>query len=194
MRKFPIVAASFLFPATAFAHSGAPGHDLAYGFAHPLGGLDHVLAMVAVGILAALIGRRAIWALPLSFVAMMVAGFGLGMMHLNLPLAELGIAVSVIAIGGAIAWAGALSLPAAMALVGVFSVFHGYAHGIEAPADLSVLPFVAGFVTATALLHALGVVSALAAVRLSTRLGRSFVRAGGGLVALGGVGILLGWF
>tara|TARA_R110002020_G_scaffold17746_11_gene61910 strand:+ start:333 stop:917 length:585 start_codon:yes stop_codon:yes gene_type:complete len=193
MRRLFIIAASFLIPTTAFAHTGAMGHDLAHGFAHPLGGLDHVLAMVAVGTLAATLGGRASWALPLSFVTMMVAGFALGMLQLNLPLAEFAIVLSVIAIGGAIAWAGPLSLAAAMALVGAFAVFHGYAHGMEAPVSASALPYISGFVAATALLHAAGLAGTLALLRLSKRHGHAIGRITGGAFVLGGLGLLLGW-
>jgi len=193
MRRLFIIAASFVFPATAFAHTGAAGHDLTYGFAHPLGGLDHVLAMVAVGTLAATLGGRAIWALPLSFVTMMLAGFALGMLQLNLPLAEFAIVLSVIAIGGVIAWAGPLSLAAAIALVGAFSVFHGYAHGMEARVAASALPYIAGFVAATALLHATGLAATQALLRLSNRHRRTIGRITGGAFALGGIGLLLGW-
>jgi len=194
MRKLPIVAASFLFPATAFAHTGGPpGHDLAYGFAHPIGGLDHLLAMVAVGVLAALLGGRAPWRLPLCFMAMMSAGFALGMSHMGLPLAEVAIALSVVAIGGAIAWARPMSPTAAMVLVGAFALFHGYAHGLEVPTNTSALPYVAGFVSATALLHALGLAASVAILGLSQRHGKSIVRVAGGAFLLGGVGLLLGW-
>lgn len=193
MRRLFIIAASLMLPTSAFAHAGAPGHDLAYGFAHPLGGLDHMLAMVAVGTLAAIMGGRAIWALPLSFVTMMLAGFALGMMYPSLPLAELGIVLSIIAIGGAVAWAGPISLAAAMPLVGAFSVFHGYAHGAEAPVEAALLPYVAGFVIATALLHAGGLAATQALLQLSNRQDRAMGSLAGGAFVLSGVGLLMGW-
>ena len=87
-------------PSAAFAHTGVGTHDLVHGFMHPVGGLDHVLAMVAVGVFAVVLGGRALWAVPLSFVGMMGLGFVLGMNGITLPYAELAIALSSIVIGG----------------------------------------------------------------------------------------------
>src|SRR5688572_17148307 len=119
-----------LIPTAAFAHAGHGGHDgLLSGFMHPMGGLDHVLAMVAVGVFAAVLGGRALWLVPASFVAMMLAGFALGANGIDLPMVELGIALSSIVIGGAAALGRPMPVAAAMALVGTFAVFHGHAHG-----------------------------------------------------------------
>jgi urease accessory protein len=152
-----IAAAAFLVPSLAFAHVGhgdAPG--FLNGFQHPVGGLDHVLAMVLVGILAFQLGQRAFYALPASFVALMAAGGALGIAGINVPFVEAGIAMSIVALGLAVAFRAKASVLAMMALVGLFAVFHGHAHGAEMPADISGFSYGAGFTLATALLHAAG--------------------------------------
>ncbi|MCJ2054588.1 HupE/UreJ family protein [Methylobacterium sp. J-070] len=183
-------AALALLPQAALAH---PGHGAAMGaetgFLHPLMGADHVLAMVAVGLLAALRGGRALWLLPASFLALMSAGAGLGMTGVALPYAETGIALSIVVFG--VAAIVGLRAPVALlaALVGIFAVFHGYAHGIEMPETASGLSFGLGFLTATALLHAAGLGLGLGATRIgATRapaaLGAALAAAGLALLAL----------
>ncbi|MBD8905582.1 HupE/UreJ family protein [Methylorubrum zatmanii] len=146
-----------LLPHAALAH---PGHGeasgLAQGLLHPVGGADHMLAMVAVGLLAAFYGGRALWALPLSFLGMMTLGAGLGITGLALPYVEIGIGLSVVAFGLALALRVAAPLAALMALVGGFAVFHGYAHGAEMPESASGLAYGLGFLAATAALHLAG--------------------------------------
>ena len=160
-----------LLPAAAMAHTGTGAHiDAMHGFLHPLTGLDHVLAMVAVGVFAAQLGGRSLWAVPAAFVLAMVAGGALGYFGTPLPMVEQGIALSVIVMGLAVAFGAKLPVGPAMALVAVFAVFHGHAHGAEGSAAGSFLGYAAGFVVATALLHAAGVV-----------LGRTLERLGGGL-------------
>jgi urease accessory protein len=184
-----------LVPSAALAHSGhAPTDGFAYGFGHPLGGMDHVVAMVAVGVFAFVLGRRALWALPVAFVAMMGAGFIIGAAQVDLPLVELGIAVSSIAIGAAAALGKPMPVTVAMALVGAFAVFHGHAHGTEMPGGLGSVQYAAGFVAATALLHLSGVAGSVVVARLAGRHGHAAARLVGGLFALGGAGILAGWF
>ena len=112
---------------------------------HPLGGLDHVLAMVAVGLYAALLGGRALWLVPGTFVAVMALGGALGMAGYALPYTEIGIALSVIVLGLAVALRISLPTLAAMALAGLFAIFHGHAHGAEMPQDLSGYEYAAGF-------------------------------------------------
>src|SRR5215468_2280177 len=147
-----------LVPTLAFAHTGvSEAHDALHGFVHPIGGLDHVLAMVAVGIFATQLGGRAIWLVPTSFILAMITGGALGMTGIHLPLVETLIAVSVIALGAVICLNVALPVAGAMALVAIAAVFHGYAHGAEMPETMSGLAYGAGFVTATAVLHALGI-------------------------------------
>jgi urease accessory protein len=138
-----------------------PGHGDAagftHGFMHPLGGLDHVLAMVAVGLYAALLGGRALWLVPATFVTVMALGGAAGLAGYALPYAELGIALSVVVLGVAVALRVSLPTLAATALVGVFAVFHGHAHGAEMPQYLSGYEYAAGFLAATALLHGAGI-------------------------------------
>ena len=177
----------------AFAH---PGHGDAagftHGFLHPLGGLDHVLAMVAVGLFAAHLGGRALWAVPAAFVAAMALGGTLGMAGAALPFVETGIAVSVIVLGVAVALRVSVPTLVAMGLVGFFAVFHGYAHGAEMPADGSGASYAAGFLAATALLHAAGIALGIAVARLGEIAGRRTVQLAGGAMALAGVAILVG--
>ncbi|MBV9990556.1 MAG: HupE/UreJ family protein [Alphaproteobacteria bacterium] len=175
-------AAIALLPAAASAHPGIAGHThgFAYGLAHPLGGIDHVLAMVAVGMFAAHLGGRALWLLPLTFVsAMALAGIA-GMTGLALPFVEIGIGLSVVVLGLAVALQWNMPALAAMGLVGFFAVFHGYAHGAEA----SGLAYGAGFVCATALLHSVGIGLGLA-IR-----NRRMVHFVGAAISLAGVAIL----
>lgn len=182
-----------LSPSLAFAH---PGHGdavgFSHGFLHPIGGLDHVLAMVAVGIFAANLGGRALWAVPATFVALMAAGGALGMYGVAVPFVEIGIAASVIVLGSAVAlgWKN-WPLGAAMALVGFFAVFHGHAHGAEMPADASALTYAAGFMLATALLHVAGIGAGIAIGKAGANAPR-LTQALGALVAVAGVGLLTG--
>ncbi len=178
-------------PQLAFAHAGhGTAAGLLHGFNHPAGGLDHILAMVTVGVFAAFLGGRALWAVPLSFVAMMAAGGALGLSGAVVPFVEIGIALSVVALGALVALRATPTISVAMAMVGLFAVFHGFAHGAEMPADASGLAYASGFLAATSLLHAAGIALGITTKRLS---GLSS-RIGGGLVSLAGVGLLAGWF
>jgi urease accessory protein len=173
----------------AAAHTGsAPVVGFVSGFLHPFNGLDHILAMVAVGMLAALIGGRALWLVPASFLGAMVVGSALGF---SLPFVELGIVASVIVLGAAVALAPRMPVALAMALAAAFAVFHGHAHGAEMPAAASVVSYGLGFVFATALLHAGGVGLGLVAERLSEGAGRAALRVGGGAVAALGLALLV---
>jgi urease accessory protein len=192
MRRAALAACLVFIPSLALAHPGLPGHahDLASGLMHPIGGLDHVLAMVAVGLFAAQLGGRALWLVPASFLAAMAAAGIAGMSGMALPLTETGIALSVIVLGGAIALRVAMPVAAAMALVGFFAIFHGYAHGIETPETASGLLYGLGFVVATAMLHGLGVAIGLAVGRFEAGHGRQLVRIAGSAAALIGVALL----
>ena len=181
-------------PSAALAHTGhGDAAGILHGFMHPVGGIDHVLAMVAVGIFAVVLGGRALWLVPLSFVGMMVLGFGLGANSVSLPYAELAIALSSIVIGSLAALGRRMPVVAAMALVGGFATFHGWAHGAEMPAGAGALDYALGFVAATALLHAACIAAAMGAATITARFGRPIARTAGALFALGGVGILAGW-
>jgi urease accessory protein len=194
MRALLVFLFAILAPSVAFAHTGhGETAGFIHGFAHPIGGLDHILAMVAVGVFAYVLGGKALWLVPLSFVAMMVAGFALGITGVNLPFVELGIALSSIVIGGAAALGRPMPTAAAMALVGVFAVFHGHAHGAEMPETASGALYAGGFVAATALLHLAGIGAALGTAKLTGKFARPVARAAGGLFALAGLGVLAGW-
>lgn len=142
----------------AEAHVGAPGHVHGFyqGFLHPLTGFDHMLVMVAVGMFAARIGGRALVLVPLSFMAMMVGGGVLGIAGIPVPFVEVAIALSVVVLGAVVALQWKAPVAVAMALAGVFAVFHGVAHGVEMPNNASGISYAAGFVAATGLLHAAG--------------------------------------
>ena len=179
-------------PPAAFAHTGVGvTGGFGHGVAHPVGGLDHILAMVAVGLFAAHLGGRALWLVPAAFVGMMAVGGGVGVSGMSLPFVETGIAASVVVFGLAIAFRWNLPLVAAMALVGFFAVFHGHAHGSEMPVDASGLRYGLGFMLATALLHAAGIAVGLGVGRIGERSRLAF-QAGGSAMALAGLGLLAG--
>lgn len=169
----------------AFAHPGPHyAFSLQSGFLHPVTGLDHMLAMVAVGLWAGLNGGRAVWIWPLAFVAAMLAGGAAGMAQLTVPYVEPGILTSLVLLGLVVAMG--LRAPTAVGavLVGLFAVLHGHAHGAELPAGASALGYAAGFATATLLLHAMGI----AIVRTAGQgTGALAVRSAGALVALSGL-------
>ena len=145
-------------PGLASAHIvfGSP-HGMHDGFMHPLTGLDHLLAMFAVGLWAAQYRGRAVWMIPLTFVSVMVLGGIVGVSGAYVPGAELGIAGSLLALGGLIATATRFKPSLSMLVVGFFALFHGYAHGHEMPAAVSAFSFSVGFVMATLILHGLGI-------------------------------------
>ena len=180
-----------LWPAMAMAHVGqgdVPGGFLA-GVAHPVLGPDHVVAMVAVGIWGAQLGAPAIWVLPVTFPIVMAFGGVLGGLGVPIPGIEIGIAVSAIVLGGMIAFARRPPLWVAAAVVGVFAIFHGHAHGAELPESANAISYSVGFVVATGSLHALGILIG-AANRWSA--GAKVLRAGGGVIAACGIYFLTG--
>lgn len=190
-----------LFPATALitflatpvlAHgTGTAASGFAYGFGHPFGGLDHMFAMVAVGILAAYQGGRALWALPLAFLSMMIIGGVMGVAGIALPFVELGIVGSVLLFGLVIALGRQLPLAGTAAMVGVLALFHGHAHGTEMPVTVSGLQYGAGFVLATALLHGTGVVLTLLVENAAEKTAPVAVRACGAAIAVAGVALFV---
>jgi len=186
MRLLPLLAALCLL-ALAGPAAAHPGHagGFADGLAHPFGGLDHVLAMVAVGLWAAQRGGRAVWLVPASFVAMMLVGGALGALGIGLPALELGIVGSVVALGLMVALALRLPVALGMALVGLFALWHGHAHGSEMPASAVAGLYALGFAAATASLHALGVGLGLALRRSPA------TRWGGAGIAAAGLALLL---
>jgi urease accessory protein len=152
------VLVAVLWAQTAFAHvqQGA-GAGFLTGFVHPISGLDHVLAMVAVGLWGAQLGAPAIWVLPVAFPLVMALGGMLGLIGVPVPGIEYGIAASAILLGAAVLFEVRASLFATALLVGVFAIFHGHAHGTELPPGQSALFYSMGFVIATGTLHALGI-------------------------------------
>jgi urease accessory protein len=193
MRILLALAMLAVTPTLAFAHAGDHSTGFAYGLAHPIGGLDHILAMVAVGIFAFVLGGKSLWAVPASFVSMMVFGFALGVAQIDLPFVEFGIAASVIVIGAAAAFGKPMPVALASALVGLFAIFHGYAHGAEMPANGSGFEYAAGFVVATALLHTSGIAASFGLAKMIGKDGKMAARVAGAAFAAGGMGILAGW-
>jgi urease accessory protein len=184
---FWVVAASMatgLGAAPAFAHIVADmGSGIGGGFLHPLTGFDHLLAMVSVGIWGAELGAPAIWVLPIAFPLIMAFGGALGVVGMPLPVGELLIALSVVVLGVLVALAWRLPIWAALAIVGIFAVAHGHAHGSELPRAADALAFTVGFVLATGLLHLGGIT-----IGLLSRwpAGVIAIRSGGCAVALAG--------
>lgn len=172
-------------PASAHVVNGETSGFL-HGFMHPVGGMDHVLAMVAVGMLAATLRGRALWLVPAAFMAMMVVGAAAGFSHVDIPLVELGISMSVIVFGLAVAMQWPLSTVAAMGIVGFFGMFHGHAHGAEMPASMSGASYAAGFLISTALLHATGIAAGFGINRMSENR-EMMTRMAGGAVAVFGL-------
>src|SRR5208283_1857593 len=164
LRQWPVARAMtllvlvFLCAQTAFAHP-QKGEAVGFltGFRHPISGLDHVLAMVAVGLWGAQLGAPAIWLLPVAFPMVMALGGMLGLMGVPLPGVEYGIAASAILLGAAVLFEVRPPLGVAAALVGVFAIFHGHAHGTELPPGESGLLYSIGFVIATGMLHLVGI-------------------------------------
>ncbi len=190
LTPFWTAVVAMCFATSAWAHSGAEGANGFFaGVMHPLTGFDHLLAMVAVGIWGATLGRPLIWILPVAFPMLMVVGGVLGITGVPLPYIESGIASSVIVLGLAIAVAWRAPTPVAIAIVAVFGVFHGYAHGAELPTAASPAAYVAGFVLCTGTLHLAGV--GIGAVKAFSK-GPQFLRASGGLIAAAGVWIFAG--
>ena len=152
-----LIAAS----SSALAHPGHGADSFLHGFAHPFAGPDHLLAMLAVGLWAARFAGRARWALPIAFVSFMALGMGVA-----LPMVEPVIALSVLVLGLGAAVGSRLPVVAAAGVTALFALFHGHAHFAEMPADASLAGFALGMLSATALLHAAGLLLALQLVRV----------------------------
>jgi urease accessory protein len=174
----------------AFAHITGEAHlSFSAGLTHPIFGADHVLAMVAVGLWASQISsnqgqKNALWAVPLAFVAFMAFGFVMAAVGINLPFVEPAILASVIALGLLVAIAARIPTSAAAAVVGIFALFHGYAHGTEMH-GANAVQFGIGFITATMLLHIAGIALGFGLTRLSNNLSRVL----GGLTAVAGLSL-----
>lgn len=172
-------------PSVVHAHI-LPGQASGFtgGFQHPLFGLDHILAMIAVGLWAFQLGGRAVWFVPLTFVSIMAVGGVFGMSGLHVPFVEEGILLSVLILGILIAAAARFPLAVSMAIVGLFALFHGHSHGTEMPLNASGFGYGVGFVLATALLHGCGI--GLGAVIVQST-SPKIVRYAGAAVVAGGL-------
>lgn len=188
-RGVVLLLAALIVPSLAHAHVGVgETSGFLHGMGHPLNGLDHICAMIAVGLWAAQMGGRSIWAVPLTFVGVMALGGFLGVIGVNVPFVEMGIVISVLALGVFVAASVRLPLVASVTLVGLFAAFHGHAHGSEIPEAASGLVYAAGFIVATALLHALGIGLGITIQRLARP---QIVRLAGIAIALCGGYLLL---
>lgn len=189
MRILP-AAAAVLIVTPAFAHVGAGSvSSFAAGIDHPISGLDHVAAMIAVGLWAALNGGRALWMWPCTFVGVMLVGGGAGMTHIPLPFVEQGILASVVVLGLLVALAIDLPVALGVAIIGTFALLHGHAHGSEVAAGVGGAEYMAGFAFATAALHSIGI--AVGLVLSDLRL-RPLVRASGAACVIVGMALMAG--
>ncbi|MDX1346168.1 MAG: HupE/UreJ family protein [Sedimenticolaceae bacterium] len=191
IRNLSLLTTLLLLAATdVSAHSseGLAGGFLS-GLLHPVAGPDHVIAMVAVGLWGAFLGRPAIWLLPIVFPMVMAFGGALGVAGVPVPAVETGIAVSAIVLGAMVAFAARPPIWVAAVIVGAFAIFHGHAHGTELPGAANPIAYSLGFVIATGLLHLCGIAFGALA---KWPAGKVAVRAGGGLIALGGFAFLFG--
>ena len=170
-------------PADAHSFTGETGGFFS-GFEHPISGMDHIMAMVSVGLWGTQLGAPAIWLLPITFPLVMACGGFLGLIGIPLPGVEVGIALSALLLGAAVMAEWRAPLFAAAALVGVFAIFHGHAHGAELPPGDSGLLYSIGFVVATGLLHLVGI--GIGSVHKWAS-GRRFLQAAGAGVAMSGV-------
>ena len=185
LRSFAAALLVALVATPAFAHTG---HDMAFGmvsgFLHPIGGIDHLLAMVAVGLWAAWLGGRAIWLVPGAFVVAMIGGAAIGYAGIAFSLTEIAIALSVVLLGLFVTFRLRLPLAVSMAAVALLGLAHGHAHGGEIAVGASVWQYVLGFTVATVLLHATGI----AAGRIGAR--GALPRAAGAVTAAAGIVLL----
>ncbi|MEO8666941.1 MAG: HupE/UreJ family protein [Bauldia sp.] len=189
-----VLAMLALAPGAALAHTGVGStHGFSHGFLHPMGGLDHQLAMVMVGVLAWQLGGRALWLVPATFVLVMAFGGYLGVSGIPVPFVEIGIAASVTVLGAMVAFGVKTPVAIAMAVVGVFAIFHGHAHGAEMPMDASGVTYALGFMLATAILHAVGILVGFAIGRIGKTYGKTVFRVAGGVASLAGVALLTGY-
>ena len=184
MNKFLAAVPMALIATAAMAHTDSEVGGFISGFTHPILGWDHVIAMVAVGLWGAFLGKPAIWILPVVFPLVMAFGGALGVMGVPLPAVETGIALSGVVLGLLIAFAVRAPIWVAAVIVGIFAIFHGHAHGTELPAAANPFAYGIGFVIGTGMLHLAGIALGLL---VGFAAGRVVVRAAGaGIAAVGG--------
>jgi urease accessory protein len=180
-----VIGILFLIPFSAYAHQEmGVASGFASGFLHPLSGLDHLVAMVAVGLWGGILGRPAVWLLPVTFPIVMAFGGMLGVQAVPIPYIEAGIAISGIVLGIMILFYAKPPLWIAAIIVGFFAIFHGHAHGTELPDAANPLSYAAGFVISTGLLHVSGIIIGLL---IHVSWGKKIVQALGGIIALIGL-------
>ncbi|OGT10480.1 MAG: urease accessory protein [Gallionellales bacterium RIFCSPLOWO2_12_FULL_59_22] len=184
-RTLGIIAAGLSLPSFAYAHVGgfAETGGFLHGLAHPTSGLDHVCAMLAVGLWAAQMGGRSVWAVPLTFVGVMALGGALPVLGIGMPFVETGIVLSVLLLGVLVAAAVRLPLWLSSGMAGLFALWHGHAHGAEMPELASGAGYALGFMLATALLHVIGIAFGLGMQRLARE--RAIHAAGAGIALCG---------
>ena len=186
-------ATAILTPGVAFAHTGVGDTSgFIHGFGHPISGLDHILAMVMVGVFAWQLGGRALWLVPMTFLVIMSVGGALGIAGNGVPFVEIGIALSVVVLGAIVAFNVRAPTAAAMGLVGLFAIFHGHVHGAEIPEDAAGFAYATGFMIATALLHLAGITAGFLIGRAGEHYGSVLVRMAGGFASVAGLGLLIG--
>lgn len=183
-----LLLAGFPLPVLAHVGQGDIAGGFATGFVHPISGWDHVLAMVAVGLWGAQLGKPAIWALPVTFPMVMAFGGVLGAFGIAIPYVEVGIALSALVLGVAIAMAARPPLQVAAVIVAVFAIFHGHAHGTELPESANAMAYSMGFVLATGMLHAFGI---LVGAINRWKFGGHALRASGVGIGMGGLYFLV---
>ena len=190
MKRLLLAASAALVSTSAFAHTGhGEVSGFMAGFLHPFSGADHLLAMLTIGLWSALtLPARQVWVAPAGFVTAMLAGAGLGMAGITLPMVEGMIAFSVLALGLLLAFRLQLPVAAGAGLAALFALFHGHAHGTEATG--SVLGYIAGFAIATAMLHLAGVGAGEGIRRL--KIARLAAAVLGGGIALAGLALITG--
>jgi urease accessory protein len=189
-RQILLASSAFILamlPTVVNAHVGTHSFGFVDGLKHPLGGLDHILAMVAVGLWAVQLSGKAIWGLPVTFLGVMVLGGVVGMNTIPLPFVEQGIIASDLILGLLVLIGTRLPLTLGMAVVGLLAIFHGYAHGAEMPENTMVFGYVSGFMLSTAFLHLLGVGVAMLIKNFTQE---SFVKIAGGAIVLGSLYVL----
>ncbi|MBB4188556.1 urease accessory protein [Sinorhizobium terangae] len=188
-RRIAATLAALALPGFAHAHVGLHADGALSGLGHPFSGLDHILAMVAVGFWASTLGGKARWIVPSAFVAVMAVGAIMGIHGLPFPMVEAGIALTVAVLGLLVAFEVKIPIPVAATVVGICALFHGHAHGTELPAIAHAGGYVAGFLVATIALNAIGI--CLASLRFG-KAGQAAMRIAGWVVALAGAALLAG--